>query len=105
MPLINWEIELILNWSKNCIVLSNARRDATAATELRAANVSNVKLTVNVSALSAAFQITDAKLFVPVHNLSNENDKKLSEQLRTGFKRILNGINIGQKLLIRLKIT
>ena len=38
-PLINCEIELILNWSKNCVVLSNARRDAIAATEMSAANV------------------------------------------------------------------
>ena len=42
-PLINCEIELILNWSKNCVVLSNARRDAIAATEMSAANASNVK--------------------------------------------------------------
>ena len=44
MFLINWEIELILICSKNCVVLSNRRRDAIAATELIAGNVSNVKL-------------------------------------------------------------
>ena len=37
------------------------------------------------------------KLYVPVVNLSIKNDKKLLEQLRTGFKRTINRINIGQK--------
>ena len=47
MPLINCETELILAWSKNCVILSNARRDAIAATELNAAYVSNLKPEVN----------------------------------------------------------
>ena len=47
MPLINCEAELILAWSKNCVILSNARRDAIAATELNAAYVSNLKPEVN----------------------------------------------------------
>ena len=33
------------------------------------------------------FQITDTKLYVPVVTLSKENDIKLLEQLKTGFKR------------------
>ena len=33
MPLINCKIELILTWSKNCVVLRNVRRDTIAATE------------------------------------------------------------------------
>ena len=36
---------------------------------------------------SATFQITDAKFYVPVVTLSTENDKKLLEQLKSGFKR------------------
>ena len=32
------------------------------------------------------FQITDTKLYVPVVTLSKENDKKLLEQLKSGFK-------------------
>ena len=31
------------------------------------------------------FQITDTKLYVPVNTLSKENDKKLLEQLKSGF--------------------
>ena len=38
---------------------------------------------------NATFQITDTKLYVPVVTLSTENDKKLLEQLRTGFKRTI----------------
>ena len=75
MLLINCEIELILNWSTNCVILNNSRRDAIAATELSAENVSNIKPAVNVSATNATFQITDKKLHVPVVTLSTENDK------------------------------
>ena len=38
---------------------------------------------------NATFKITDTKLYVPVVTLSTENDKKLLEQLRTGFKRTI----------------
>ena len=37
----------------------------------------------------ATFQITDTKLYVPVVTLSKENDIKLLEQLKTGFKRTI----------------
>ena len=35
------------------------------------------------------FQITDTKLYVPVVTVPKENDKKLLEQLKSGFKRTL----------------
>ena len=35
------------------------------------------------------FKITDTKLYVPVVTLSKENDIKLLEQLKTGFKRTI----------------
>ena len=38
---------------------------------------------------NATFQIKDTKLYVPVVTLSTENDKKLLEQLKTGFKRTI----------------
>ena len=67
IPLINCEIELVLTWSKNC-----ALADMTPT---------------NNPSTESAFQITDAKLYVPVVTLSTENDKKLLEQLKSGFKR------------------
>ena len=36
---------------------------------------------------NATFQITDTKLYVPVVTLSQENDIKLLERLKLGFKR------------------
>ena len=36
------------------------------------------------------FKITDTKLYVPVVSLSKENDIKLLEQLKLGFKRTIN---------------
>ena len=38
---------------------------------------------------NAIFQITDTKLYVPVVTLSKENDIKILEQLKTGFKRTI----------------
>ena len=35
----------------------------------------------------ATFEITDTKLYFPVVTLSTEDDNKLLEQLKTGFKR------------------
>ena len=69
------------------MILSNARRDTIAATELNAANFWNVKPAVKASATSATFELIDTKLYVPVVTLSKENDKKLLEQLKSGFKR------------------
>ena len=41
-------------------------------------------------------------MYVPVVTLPT---KKLSKQLKTGFKELSNEINLGQKCLIRLKPT
>ena len=51
-----------------------------------------VKTDINpaiVAPLELELQITDTKLFVPVVTLSKENDIKLLEQLKSGFKRTI----------------
>ena len=73
MPLINCEINLILEWSKNYVLTSKATRDADP--EVAPDNPTN-----------ATFKITDTKLYIPVVTLSIKNDKRLLEQLRTRFK-------------------
>ena len=40
-----------------------------------------------VSPTGLDFQIKDTKLYVPVATLSKENDKKLLEQLKSGFRK------------------
>ena len=52
---------------------------------------------------NVTFKITDTKLYAPVVTWSTENDESFLGLLRTGFKRILNGINISQKWLSDLK--
>ena len=81
-------MSLILTQSRECVITSMEKRVRTNRRR-------------DTSPTNAAFQITDTKLYVPVVTLSTENDKKNLEQLITGFKII----NIGQKWLIRLKIT
>ena len=41
------------------------------------------------SPTNATFKVTDTKLYVPVVTLSAENDDKLLEPLKTGFKRTI----------------
>ena len=64
MPLINCEVNLILTWSKDCVISS-----ATGETK---------------------FAITETKLYVPVVTLSTQDNAKLLKQLKSGFKRTIN---------------
>ena len=73
IPQINCEVELVLTWSKNCVLADMTRRNAQGNNP---ATVSPAKIT---------FEITDTKLYVPVVTLSKENEIKLLEQLKSGF--------------------
>ena len=74
IPLINCEVELILTCSKNC-VLADMTVDVAAHPNI-------------VAPTGLEFKITDTKLYVPVVGLSKENDIKLSEQLKSRFKKL-----------------
>ena len=69
IPLINCEVEIILTWSKNCVLAH-----MTAA---------------NNPPTGLEFQIKETKLYVPVATLSKENDIKLLEKLKLGFKKTI----------------
>ena len=60
MPSINCKVELSLKWYQTCLL-------TTAAT--------------------ATFEITDAKLYVPIITLSVEDNLNMSKLLSEGFKR------------------
>ena len=76
IPLINCEITLVLSWYKECVLVARAHRGPPAAAPAFLTYPENAK-----------FEITDCKLYVPVVTLSAENDNKLLEQLKSGFKR------------------
>ena len=64
MPLINCEINLILTWSSTC---------------------------VNTNSTGAGrFAKTETKLYVPVVTLSTQDNAKLLQQLKSGFKRTIS---------------
>ena len=77
IPLINCEVELILTWSKNCVL---------ADMTVRAEQGDNPAI---IATTELEFKITDTKLHVPVVILSKENDIKILEQLKSGFKRTI----------------
>ena len=67
MPLINCEVNLILTWSSNCVLIATA-----------------------VQNQAATFEITDTKLYVPIVTLSTQENTKFLQQLKSGFKRVIN---------------
>ena len=67
MPLVNCEVELILNWSVNCVIIY--------------ADVENQVPT---------FIITETNLHVPVITLSTQDNALLLPQLKSGFKRTIS---------------
>ena len=67
MPLINCEVNLILTWSSTCVLIATGVQNQTAT-----------------------FTITDTKLYVPVVTLSTQENTKFFQQLKSGFKRVIN---------------
>ena len=64
MPLINCEVNLILTWSKDCVITNSTGEEK--------------------------FAITEAKLYVPVVTLSTKDNEKLLQQLKSGFKKTIS---------------
>ena len=64
MPLINCEVNLILTWSKDCVITNSTGE--------------------------GKFAITETKLYIPVVTLSTKDNAKLLQQLKSGFKRTIN---------------
>ena len=81
IPLINCEVELILTWFKNCVLIDKSTREANYGANPVVYEIDNPE--------NATFKITDTKLYVPVVTLSKENNIKLLEQLKSGFKRTI----------------
>ena len=67
MPLINCEVNLILTWSSTCVIAA-----------------------VGDTNQAAAFEITNTKIYVPVVTLSTQENTKFLQQLKSGFKRVIN---------------
>ena len=65
MPLINCKVNLILTWSSTCVIINSTGK--------------------------RRFEITDTKLYVPVIALSIQDNAKLLQQWKSGFKRAING--------------
>ena len=62
--MINCEVSLFLTWSTTCVITNSTG--------------------------GGRFTITDTKLYVPVVHLSTQDNAKLLQQLKSGFKRKIN---------------
>ena len=67
MPLINCEVNLILTWSSSCVLIASG-----------------------VQNQNATFAITDTKFYAPIVTLSTQENTKFLQQLKSGFKRVIN---------------
>ena len=67
MPLIHCEVNLILTWPANCVIVYT-----------------------NIANQGPTFAITETKLYVPVVTLSTQDNAKLLPQLKSGFKRTIS---------------
>ena len=63
MSLINCEVNLILTWSKDCVITNSTGEEK--------------------------FAITETKLYVPVVTLSTKDNEKLFQQLKSRFKKTI----------------
>ena len=79
IPLMNCETTLILSWYEKCVLLGKALRNAPDPQP-------DPSIAAIESPTDAKLEITDCKLYVPVVTLSAENDNKLLEQLKSGFR-------------------
>ena len=64
MPLINREVNLILTWSKDCVITNSTGAEK--------------------------FAISEIKLYIPFVTLSFQDNTKLLQQLKSGFRRTIN---------------
>ena len=64
MPLINWKVNLILTWSKDCVIINSTG--------------------------DGKFKTTNTKLYVPVVTLSTQDNVKLLQQLKSVFRRTIS---------------
>ena len=67
MPLINCELELILNWLADCVIIYT-----------------------NVANQNPTSTIKDTNLYAPVVTLSTQDNTKLLQQLKSGLKRAVS---------------
>ena len=70
-----------MTWFKNCVLIDKLTRDADYDEDPIVRKIDNPK--------NSTFQIIDTKLNVPVVTLSKENNIKLLEKLKSGFKRTI----------------
>ena len=75
MPSTNCEINLILTWSPICVVAGVNRE--------------------------TSFAITDKKFYVPVVTLWTNDNVKLLDQLKCGFKRTINWTKYQSKVTVQ----
>ena len=81
IPIINSEVELILTWIKNCVLIDKWTREANYDADPNVYKINNPE--------NAIFEIKDTKLYVPVVTLSKEDNIKNLGQLKSGFKRTI----------------
>ena len=77
MPLISCEVSSKLKWNKNCVITSLQKTEIEVVRPTR----------IGDAPTSTTLAINDCKLYVPVVNLSKNDEIELLTNLKSGFKR------------------
>ena len=78
MPLVSFEINFMLTWSYKCVL-------------------------PKTTAQETIFKITDTKFYVPIVTLSTQDNAKLLQQLKSGFKRAINWNEYQSKVALQVR--
>ena len=80
LPLINYEIELDMKWTRNCLLMEE-----------------------DDSITGASFTITSTKIYVPIVTFSMNNNIKFLENIKQGFKRTISWNRYRSEIIAQLK--
>ena len=80
LPLINYEIELDMKWTRNCLLMEE-----------------------DDSITGASFTITSTKIYVPIVTFSVNNNIKFLENIKQGFKRTISWNKYRSEIIAQLK--
>ena len=84
-----------MTWFKNCVLTDKLSREADYDVDPNVYEIDNPE--------NGIFKIKDTKLYVLVATLSKENDIKLLEQLKSGFKRTIKWNRDRSQMTIQLQ--
>ena len=100
LPLANCEIELDLPWSKKCLISEISIKPIIAGKPR--ANIPILAVAARQTT-GATFQINNATIYIPVFTFSINDNIKLLENIKQGFRRTISSNKYGSEVTTQTK--